>query len=243
MNPERFQSLLLAAAVALAAPQIGNAAAAFTTDFSPEKCKWAANGRNNPYFSLQPGDQIVLAGDDDGEEVEVEITVLGATRDIAFTTADGKVVALTARIVQEREWIDGELVEISRNFYARCAGTNDVFYFGEEVDIYEDGVIVSHDGAWEAGHNGALPGIIVPARFLLGARYFQEIAEADEALDRAHHVAMNLTKTLAGKTWRGCVRIIETSPLEPGHESLKEYCPGLGLVTDNAAVLVDYHRE
>ena len=47
--------------------------------------------------------------------------------------------------------MNGELVEVSRNFYARCTQTGDIYYFGEDVDIYEDGVVVSHDGAWLAG--------------------------------------------------------------------------------------------
>ncbi|HWM94151.1 MAG TPA: hypothetical protein VN493_25565 [Thermoanaerobaculia bacterium] len=63
---------------------------------------------------------------------------------------------------------------VSRNWYSRCRQTHDVFYFGEEVDIYEDGQIVRHEGAWEAGKNGSQPGII-PARFLLGARDYQEL--------------------------------------------------------------------
>ena len=82
---------------------------------------------------------------------------------------------VVTRVVEERETEDGELKEISRN-YSRCAHpARDLYYFGEEVDIYEDGEIVCHDGAWLAGRHGALPGIIMPdSAFLLGTRYFQE---------------------------------------------------------------------
>jgi hypothetical protein len=95
-------------------------------------------------------------------------------------------VSAIARVVEEREWQDDELVEVSRNFFARCKETGDVFYFGEEVDLYEDGEIVGHGGAWLAGRDGALPGIIMPGRFLLGSRYYQEVAP-DIALDRGEN--------------------------------------------------------
>jgi hypothetical protein len=54
------------------------------------------------------------------------------------------------RIVEEREAVAGELIEISRNFFALCDETNDVFYFGEEVDIFNPDGTVSHEGAWRA---------------------------------------------------------------------------------------------
>ncbi|MGH9464097.1 MAG: hypothetical protein ACRD0X_00520, partial [Thermoanaerobaculia bacterium] len=192
----------------------------YTDDFSVDDCTFANKGRQNPYFSLRPGDYLILEGDDDGELVRVRIEVKNATKPILFETEEGDIVQLSARVVEEREWIDEELVEVSRNWHARCKETNDVFYFGEDVDIYEDGQIVSHDGSWEAGLDGAQPGIIIPARFLLGSRYFQEVAP-EVALDRAKHTEMGLDFTLDDETFDDCVGIVETTPLEPGHESLK----------------------
>ena len=145
--------------------------------------------------------------DDDGELVRLKITVLNQTKKITFKTKEGESLTVYARVVEERESKGGKLVEVSRNFYARCTQTNDVFYFGEDVDIYdEDGVmIVSHDGAWLAGKNGALPGVIMPGRFLLGSRYFQELAPG-VALDRAEHVKMGFTVHAAGTTSRTASR-------------------------------------
>ena len=68
-----------------------------------------------------------------------------------------------------------ELIEVSRNYFAAAMNGRHLL-FREAVDIYEYGEIVGHDGAWLAGVNGARPGIIMPGRYLLGARYFQEIA-------------------------------------------------------------------
>jgi len=210
----------------------------FTSDFAIERCGFVNSGAQNPYFSLQPGRRLVLEGDDDGEAVRLEITVLAATKSIDFVAPSGKPMHVVARVVEERESKDGELAEVSRNFFARCKQTNDVFYFGEEVDFYENGQIVGHSGAWQAGVNGAQPGILVPARFLLGARYYQEQAPGI-ALDRAENVEMGLTLHLAGRRLRDCVAVAETSAIESG-ESAKVYCPGVGLVLDDDIELTSF---
>ena len=63
--------------------------------------------------------------------------------------------ASSRRVVEERESEDGELKEVSRNFFAFCKKTGNLFYFGEEVDDYDsEGNVVSHSGGWRAG--GAL---------------------------------------------------------------------------------------
>ena len=206
----------------------------FTVDFMLETCTFSDMGRN-PFFSLVPGDQLVLAGVEDKEELEVVITVLSDTRDV---TVPG-VGTISTRVVQERESVDGELAEISRNFFAICQETNSVFYFGEDVDIYEDGEIVSHDGAWEAGVDGALPGIVMPGTFLLGARYFQEMAP-DVAMDRGENTAMNLTVEVPAGTFENIVMVFETSTLAANDRSIKFYAPGIGLIVDDAVRLVEY---
>ena len=213
----------------------------YTHDFGIERCKFVASGRDNPYFSLHPGDQSTLEGVDDGEAVKVEITVTSATKNIRFQTIHGVTMTVPARVVVEREWVDGELVEVSRNWFSRCRQTNDVFYFGEEVDLYEDGEIVGHDGAWQAGVAGAQPGIIVPARFLMGSRYFQD--QAPGAMDRAEHVSEGFSVQAAGRSFGSCGGVVETSPLEPGHESMKVYCYGIGMVLDNDVSLTSFRRN
>jgi hypothetical protein len=215
------------------------AAVQYTATFPHDECTFSSTGRNL-HFTVRPGDRSVLAGTDDGDAVRLQITVLSQTRSITFVTKEGESLTVTTRVVEEREWRNDEIVEVSRNFFARCTQTDDVYYFGEEVDIYENGVIVSHAGAWLAGKNGAQPGLIMPGTFLLGSRYFQEVAPG-VALDRAEHVRMGLTlKTPAG-TFRECVEVVETTPLEPGSASIKRYCPELGLVMDGTLKLVEFH--
>ena len=154
----------------------------------------------------------------------------------------GRLRTVRTAVVEERELEGGELKEISRNFFALCRGTNDLYYFGEEVDIYEDGEVVSHAGAWRAGEDGAQPGILMPGTFLLGSRYFQERAPG-AALDRAEHTAEGLEVETEAGTFHDCVEVTETTPLEPGSESVKVYCPGVGLVFDNDLALVEIRED
>lgn len=210
----------------------------FTSDFRLEDCRFKTKGEN-PYFILEPGYQLVFEGQEDGETVHLEITVLDQTETIHVPDV-GKV---KTRVVEEVETVDGELVETSRNFFAICDPTNDVYYFGEQVDIYNEDGTVTHEGAWRAGdptENGpAQPGLMMPGTFLLGSRYYQEIAPGI-AEDRAENVEMGLDVSVPAGTFHDCVGILETTPLEPGSESEKTYCPGVGLVIDNVAELVEY---
>jgi len=206
----------------------------FTTDFMIENCKFKNQGEN-PFFILKPGYKLILEGEDDGEEIRVEITVLRETENLNLDDI-GKV---KTRVIEEREWVDDELAEVSRNFFAICKNTNSVFYFGEDVDNYEDGEIINHDGAWRAGEDDAMPGVLMPGTFLLGSRYFQEMAPG-EAMDQGENVAMGLVVETEADTFAGCVEVLETTPLEPGEESTKIYAPGIGLIVDDDIELVDY---
>jgi len=224
-------ALLLAHTLGAASPETE-----YTRTFDLDGCTFSSFGRN-AYWSLEPGTESEFEGEDDGEEVALLITVLEDQKLVSFRTSTGALRRVQTRVIEEREWVDGELVEVSRNFFARCTQTNDIYYFGEAVDIFEDGE-VSHAGAWLAGQNGAMPGIIMPGTFLLGSRYFQEVA-AGVALDRAEHTAEGLAVDTEAGNFKGCVEVTETTPLDPGSESVKVYCPGVGLVMDGDLELVD----
>ena len=211
----------------------------FTDSFRLQECEWKSSGRT-PYFILVPGRRLIFEGEEEGVQKRLVVTVLRETRPVTLLIGGERRTVVT-RVVEEREFSDGVLVERSRNFFAICAPTNDVFYFGETVDIFEPGRPVSHDGAWLAGRNGAKPGIIMPGRFLLGARYFQEQAPGI-AMDRAEHTRMGLTIDTALGTLNNCVEVVETTPLEPGAESVKVYCPNIGLVIDNTVRLVEIKK-
>ena len=210
-------------------PAAGAAKTKYTKEFMFDRCDGFSTTGENPFFSLDPGDELTLRGKEDGEQLEVKIEVLNETENVDGTET---------RVVQETEKADGELTEISRNFFAICNRDNSVVYFGEEVDIYEDGEVVAHDGEWRAGDDDARPGIIMPGTNLLGAAYYQEVAPG-VALDRALTRSLSATVTTPAGTFEDCLHTIETTPLEKG-TSIKYYAPGIGLIQDGPVKLVDY---
>lgn len=194
-------------------------------DFGLEKRSFASTGRNR-YFVLEPGFQLVLEG---GTE-KVVITVLNETRQIG---------EVTTRVVEEREEKKGKLVEVSKNFFAICKDTGDVFYFGEDVDMYKKGKVASHSGAWRADEKNSKPGMMIPGAPSVGAKYYQEIAPG-KAMDRAEIVSITATlKTPAG-TFKNCLKTKETSALNPTERCYKTYAPGIGLIQDEDLLLTKY---
>jgi hypothetical protein len=216
----------LLAMVGLAAgADVGHAAddmAEWTSDFSAEKVALISTGRNN-FFILEPGYQLVLENDKE----RLVITVMNETK---------KVDGVETRVVEERETNDGRLIEVSRNYFAISQRTGNVYYFGEDVDIYKDGKVASHDGAWLSGIDGARFGLMMAAVPLVGARYHQEVAPK-VAMDRAEVLSVTETfKTPAGE-FKNCVKTKETTPLEPD-VGQKHYAPGIGLIQDGGLKLV-----
>src|SRR2546430_7652228 len=84
---------------------------------------------------------------DGGETVRLVITVLRQTETVSLPG----IGVVRARGVEEREKVGGELVEVSRNLFAICDKTHDVFYFGEAVDIFNPDGTLTHEGSWRAG--------------------------------------------------------------------------------------------
>ncbi len=200
----------------------------FVDTFRVEKADFSSTGGNR-YFSLKPGFQMVYEGKEDGKPTVLTITVLDKTR-----TVDG----VETRIVEEHETSGGKLVEVSRNYFAISKKTGDVFYFGEDVDIYKGGKVSSHDGSWLAGRGGARFGLQMPAKPAVGGRYYQEVAPG-LAMDRAETISLGeAVETPSGK-FSNCVKTAETSTMEKGTE-YKLYAPGIGLVQDDGLKLVKY---
>ena len=187
-----------------------------------------ATAGESPYFILKPGSQLTLEGKEDGKTVRLVVTVLDETQIVG---------GIEARVVEERESEDGALVEVSRNFMAIHRTTRDVYYLGEEVDIYKNGKIVDHEGAWLHGSKGATLGLLVPAAPVIGQRYYQEVAPG-VAMDRAQIVSVSERVTTPAGTFEKCLKTEETTPLEPGDKEYKLYAPGVGLVRDGPLALV-----
>jgi hypothetical protein len=207
----------------------GQERVSWTDSFETDKCQFSSTGENK-YFILKPDYRLLYEGIEGRDTTRLVITVLNEIQLI------GKV---ETRVVEEKESVNGRVVEVSRNFFAVCTQTNSIFYFGEDVDIYKNDKIASHGGAWRAGEGGAKAGVMMPGIILLGSRFYQEVAP-EVAMDRAEIISMNETiQTPAGK-FQNCLKTEETTPLEPKNKEYKLYSPGVGLVRDGDLLLTSY---
>jgi len=221
-----FGALIVAGGLAASAQAPSKAR--WVDTFDVDKKAFVSVGANM-FFRLEPGYTLVLAK---GNE-RLVITVLDETRSI-----DG----VETRVVEERESKGGRLVEISRNFFAFNSADRGVYYFGEEVDIYKNGKVVGHEGAWESGKNGARFGLMIPGDPVVGARFYQEFAPG-VAKDRAEIVSLDTSLRTPAGEFKGCLKFIETTPLELFARESKVYAPGVGLIKDGSLLLVEYGRK
>jgi hypothetical protein len=200
--------------------------------FNVPKENFVSTGKN-PYFILEPGYQMSFEGKDEGKPATLVITVTNDTK---------KVDGVETRIVEERETLGGKLVEVSRNYFAIDKQTSDVYYFGEEVDMYKNGKIKSHEGAWESGKNGAHYGLFMPAKPKVGQKHYQEVAPK-VAMDRAEVLSVEETVKVPAGRFEHCLKTEETTPLEEDEKEHKFYAPGVGLLIDGPVKLIKYGRN
>jgi hypothetical protein len=193
----------------------------FARDFNVSRQNFSSTGRNQ-YFVLEPGYQLTLRGKDEGKDAQLVVVVLNETKEI-----DG----VPTRIVEERETANGVPTEISRNYFAIDKATNDVYYFGEDVDIYKNGKLAGHEGGWHSGENGAHYGLFMPAKPRVGQKFYQELAPKT-AMDRCEIVSATEHVSVPGGNFDNCVKTRETTPLEPGDSEYKMYGPNVGLLVD-----------
>jgi uncharacterized membrane protein YkoI len=172
---------------------------------------------NNPYFTLVPGTQFIYEAKKSEGIERIEITVLPETR---------MVMGVETRIVRDTVYLDGSLIEDTLDWYAQDTEGN-VWYFGEDTAEYENGVITSRHGAWEAGVHGALPGIVMKAQPKIDDSYYQEYY-AGEAEDRADVLAVNETVDVPHGTFNGCVKTFDYTALDPKSLEHKYYCKETG---------------
>ena len=201
------------------------AGSSWQKDFNLSERTLVPAGRND-FFILEPGFQLILESSNE----RLIIIVMDETRVI-----DG----ITTRVVEEREWKNGQLKEVSINFFAIDEQTKDIFYFGEEVDMYKNNQVVSHKGAWLAGKNKARAGMIMPAKPQVGMKYYQEVAPR-VAMDRAEVISLDETLDTPAGTFTNCMKTKEGTSLNFFEREYKTYAPGIGLIQDQKLLLVKY---
>ena len=174
----------------------------------------------NPYFPLEPGTTFVYEGQTEGVP----------TREVVYVTNQTKVIlGVTTTVVHVQSFEGGVLVEDTFDWYAQDKAGN-VWYFGEDTkELDENGNVISTEGSWQAGVDGAQPGIIMLADPKKGKRYQQEVAP-DVAEDMAQVRKLNESVCVIYGCFDNVLVTKEWTPLEHGVVEYKYYAPGVGFI-------------
>jgi hypothetical protein len=175
---------------------------------------------DNPWNPLVPGSIWVYDGPSDEGVEHNEVTV----------TTDSKVImGVTCVVVHDAVYTDGELTEDTLDYFAQDLDGN-VWYFGEDSSEIEDGKVVSTEGSWMAGVEGALPGIQMLTSPQVSLQYRQEYL-AGEAEDMAQVIDTHGSVSIPFGDFDPVLIISEWNPFEPGIVENKTYAQGIGLLT------------
>jgi hypothetical protein len=175
---------------------------------------------DNPYFPLIPGTVYTYnAGTDEGTEVTT-VTVTSDTKEI---------LGIPATVVRDSVSLDGELIEDTFDWFAQDDRGN-VWYLGEDTKEYENGEVVSTEGSWEAGVDGAVAGIIMEGEPRVGDIYYQEFY-AKEAEDQGAVLSLSEAVTVPFGSFENVLMTADYNPLDkPPSLEHKFYAPDVGLV-------------
>ena len=179
----------------------------------------------NRYFTLKTGTKFTYENQTDEGLERIEVVVTSEVK---------TVMGVAVTVVRDRVWLDDVLVEDTRDWYAQDKDGN-VWYFGEQVDNYEDGVLKDNSGSWEAGVDGALPGIIMKADPKLGDSYRQEYFKG-QAEDMADVVALDKEVSVPYGSYTNCLQTRDWSRIETTLNEYKYYCSEVGFVVLEEAV-------
>jgi hypothetical protein len=176
---------------------------------------------DNPFWPMSPGSRWVYREEDgEGGVQRVVVTVTDKTKQIA----DG----VEARVVHDVVSEGGEPVEITDDWYAQDSDGN-LWYLGERTAEYENGKAVSRAGSWEAGVDGAQPGIALPADPQIGMAYRQE-HYAGVAEDEAEILSLDEQVEVPFGHFTGVLMTKDLVPPEPRVLEHKFYARGVGPV-------------
>jgi hypothetical protein len=177
----------------------------------------------NPFFPLVRGTTYEYEGQTGQGLEKTMVEVLNSIK---------VVNGVAATVVRDRVYLNGALIEDTYDWYAQD-GAGNVWYLGEESKEIENGQVVSTEGSWEWGVDGALPGIIMwadPAAHV-GEEYRQEFYEG-EAEDFGKVIVVGQSVNVRYGSFSGCIVTADRNALEPGPVENKSYCSQIGLVLE-----------
>lgn len=182
---------------------------------------------DNPWLPLPVGTTWRYVGQtEDGTERTV-VTVTDETRTVG---------GVTTTVIHDVVHLDGTLLEDTHDWYAQDSAGN-VWYFGEETKEY-DGEKVDTSGSWEAGVDGAKPGIAMLAHPEPGAAFRQEYLRG-EAEDEGKVLATDAAAKVPYGDLKGLLKTLDFTRLEPKADEHKFYAKGVGLVFSESLYVKD----
>lgn len=176
---------------------------------------------DNPYFPLVPGTRLTYREiDEEGKKLKVVVIVTSETKRIAN--------GITARVVRDTVTKEGEIIEDTFDWYAQDSDGN-VWYMGEDTAEFENGKIKTKKGSFEAGVDGALPGIIMPADPQPGLAYREEYYKG-EAEDNGEVLSTDELADVPFGHFDNMLLTKETITIEPDVLEYKLWAKGVGVV-------------
>jgi hypothetical protein len=180
-------------------------------------------GIDNPYMPFEPGATLVYEGVSEDEKETVTIIVTNKTKEI---------LGVTATVVRDVVTVEGEIAEKTFDWFAQDRYGN-VWYLGEDSKEYEDGKPVNSEGSWEAGVDGAKPGIVMLGDPQVGDRYRQEYYEG-EAEDFGQILKLDESVDVPFGSYDDVLVTKDWTPLEPKVLENKYYAQGVGVVYERS---------
>jgi hypothetical protein len=203
-----------------AAPRTGVTPRTTAPVFDPNNFVAAVD---NLYFPLPVGRTLVYTGIKDGQ----------TQRDVVTVTSQTKVIlGVTATVVSDVADHNGTVLERTSDWYAQDRQGN-VWYLGEDTVHFLANGKGDTSGSWEAGVDGAIPGIVMEANPQIPDAYRQELF-AGEAEDTAWVVNRGGSVSVPYGKVRNVLTTLEATRLEPGAYDQKVYGPGIGIVLEQS---------
>jgi hypothetical protein len=173
----------------------------------------------NPYLPMPVGASWVIEADTEDGLERIEVSV---------TTDAKNVWGVDALVVRDTAYLEGVIIEDTWDWFAQD-GDGNVWYLGEDTQEYVDGMAGARTGSWEAGVDGALPGIVMLANPVVGENYRQEYLKG-EAEDYGTVVSLDESVSVEAGDFDNCIKIRERSVIDPELDENKYYCEGVGNV-------------
>ena len=216
MKQKQFYFYALMGTLGCFAAHDGNDTAA-AAQFNPNNF---VNRVDNRFFPLTPGTTYFYQGEKDG---------IPSSDEFIVTHQNQRIAGVNCTVVRDRAYENGVLVEDTIDWFAQDTDGN-VWYFGEDTkELDANGNVISTEGSWQAGVNGAQPGIIMEAHPRVGDKYQQEFASG-VAEDMAKVASVNKTATVSYGSFDDVLVTREWSPLDPGSVEEKYYADGVGFI-------------